>query len=95
MQLHFCEGSEIIAVLIFSSPVDAVVPDTFPPLHFISMGHRSSLLVSGTNDGKRRQLTHWWQRSEILAYDVVSKRWVLSVEDLGLLPCILNAAPSL
>ena len=40
MQLHFCEGSEIIVVLIFSSPIDAVVPDTFPPLHFISTGHQ-------------------------------------------------------
>lgn len=54
MQLHFCEGSGITVVLIFSSPVDAVAPDTFPPLHFISTGHHSSLLISGTNDVQKK-----------------------------------------
>lgn len=54
MQLHFCEGSEIIAVLIFSSPVDTAVPDTFPSLHFISTGYHSSLLISGTNDVEKK-----------------------------------------
>lgn len=54
MKLHFCEGSGIIVVLIFSLLVDAVVPDTFPPLHFVSTGHHSSLLISGTSDeGKK------------------------------------------
>lgn len=54
MQLHICEGSEIMVVLIFSSPVDTVIPDTFRPLHFISMGHHSSLLISGTNDMEKK-----------------------------------------
>lgn len=50
MQLHSCEESEITVVLSFSTLVDAVVPDTFLSLHFISMGDHSSLVISGTND---------------------------------------------
>jgi len=54
IQLHSCEGSEVIVVLIFSSSVNTAVPDTFPPLHFISTGHHSSLLISGTNDVEKK-----------------------------------------
>lgn len=49
MQVHFCEGSEITMVVFFSSPIDAVVPDTSPPLRFISTDHHSEFTADPWN----------------------------------------------